>query len=49
MTGIELHYPIGGLIVLIGAIGFLKGFDFLAAQTLKRLLEMAKRTQQGST
>lgn len=47
MTGIDLQYPIGGLIVLIGGIGFLKGFDFLAAQTAKRLLEMAKPTQQG--
>ena len=49
MNGIDLQYPIGGLIVLIGAIGFLKGFDFLAAQTVKRLLKMVKPTQQEST
>ena len=49
MAGIELHYPIGGLIALIGAIGFLKGFDFLAAQSVKRLLERANRNQPGST
>ena len=37
----ELTYPLAGLIVLIAVIAFLKTLDFLAAQTVKRLLEMA--------
>ena len=41
MAGVEIHYPIGGLIVLIGSIAFLKFFDFLAAQSAKRLLDEA--------
>ncbi|BBO68418.1 hypothetical protein DSCA_23480 [Desulfosarcina alkanivorans] len=41
MTGIDIHYPVTGLVILAGAIVFLKGFDFLAAQSVKRLLHMA--------
>jgi hypothetical protein len=41
MVGLELHYPLSGLIFLAGAIVFLKGFDFLAAQSVNRLLETA--------
>ena len=37
----ELHFPIAGLILLIGSIAFLKLFDYLAAQSGKRLLELA--------
>lgn len=51
MTIVDLHYPLAGLIVLAGGIGFLKVFDFLAAQSAKRLLEMAlvcqEKTQCG--
>jgi hypothetical protein len=36
----EIQYPIAGVIILIGAVVFLKAFDFLAAQSVKRLLEM---------
>jgi hypothetical protein len=38
----DYHFPIAGLITLIGSIAFLKLFDFLAAQSVKRLLEMAE-------
>ncbi|BBO86108.1 hypothetical protein DSCO28_66740 [Desulfosarcina ovata subsp. sediminis] len=48
MPEFNFHYPLGGLFVLIGSIGFLKGFDFLAAQSVKRLLEMAARPQGES-
>ncbi|WP_155307020.1 hypothetical protein [Desulfosarcina widdelii] len=34
-------FPIAGLIVLIGSVAFLKLFDHLAAQSVKRLLDMA--------
>lgn len=37
----DLQYPIAGAIVLVGAIAFLKVFDFLAAQSVRRLLETA--------
>ncbi|MBR9984790.1 MAG: hypothetical protein KFF68_02660 [Desulfosarcina sp.] len=44
----DIQYPIAGLIVLAGAVAFLKTFDFLAAQSVKRLLEMdqARRADQ---
>ena len=42
----DFHFPIAGpiagLIVLIGSVAFLKLFDSLAAQSVKRLLEMAR-------
>ncbi|MFO7714538.1 hypothetical protein [Desulfosarcina sp.] len=41
MPHIDIHYPIAGMVFLVGAVAFLKGFDFLAAQRVKRLLEMA--------
>lgn len=37
----DFHYPIAGAIMLIGAIAFLKILDFLSAQTVRRLLEVA--------
>jgi hypothetical protein len=37
----EWKYPLAGLILLIGSIAFLKYFDFLASQSVKRLLEKA--------
>lgn len=37
----DLQYPIAGLILMGGAIAFLKIFDFLAAQSARRLLEIA--------
>ena len=37
----DWKYPIAGLIVLVGSIAFLKYFDFLAAQSVKRLLAKA--------
>ena len=43
MNSIETQYVFGGLIVLIGSIAFLKCFDFLARQSIKRLLEAANR------
>ena len=36
-----IAFPMAGLIVLIGSVAFLKLFDYLAAQSIKRLLEMA--------
>lgn len=42
MAGIEIEYLFGGLLVLIGSIAFLKIFDFIAAQSAKRLLDLAK-------
>jgi hypothetical protein len=47
-TDMDLQYPISGLIVLIGALVFLKVFDFLAAQSVRRLLEVggARRADQ---
>ena len=36
----EIQHPIAGLIVLVGSVAFLKIIDFLAAQSVKRLLEM---------
>ena len=36
----EIQYPIAGVIVLVGAVAFLKTFDCLAAQSVKRLLEI---------
>lgn len=44
----DLQYPIAGVIVLVGAIAFLKVFDFLAAQSMQRLLEMAGRPSADS-
>ena len=43
MSNIDIHYIFGGLAVLIGSIGFIKGFDFLARQSAKRLLEMVHK------
>jgi hypothetical protein len=43
MTGIEWHYILGGLAILIGSVGFIKFFDFLASQAARRLLEIACR------
>jgi len=40
-TVMELHFPIAGLILFVGSIAFLKLFDFFAAQSAKRLLELA--------
>jgi hypothetical protein len=37
----DIQYPIAGLIVLVGSLAFLKTFDFLAAQSVRRLLEMS--------
>jgi len=36
MVGMDIHYPITGLIVFAGFIGLLKLFDFLAAQGKQR-------------
>jgi hypothetical protein len=36
----DIQYPMAGLLVLVGAVAFLKTFDFIAAQSVKRLLEM---------
>jgi hypothetical protein len=46
MVGPNIQYPMAGLIVLTGSIAFLKCFDFLAAQSVKRLLALA-RGQNG--
>jgi hypothetical protein len=43
----DIQYPIAGLIVLAGAVAFLKTFDFLAAQSVKRLLEMGEACRTG--
>lgn len=47
----DFHFPItgliAGLIVLIGSVAFLKLFDYLAAQSIKRLLEMAGVGKNG--
>ncbi len=43
----DIQYPIAGFIVLAGAVAFLKTFDFLAAQSVKRLLEMGKACHTG--
>ena len=37
----DFNYPIAGAIILVGAIAFLKTLDFLAAQSVRRLLEIA--------
>jgi hypothetical protein len=39
-SDMEIQYPIAGLIVVVGAVAFLKTFDFLAAKSVQRLLEM---------
>jgi hypothetical protein len=45
LSTMDFPFPIAGpivaLIVLVGSIAFLKLFDYLAAQSVKRLLEMA--------
>lgn len=41
MASMDWNYPIAGIIVLIGSIAFLKYFDFLASQSVRRLLEKA--------
>ncbi|WP_319523792.1 hypothetical protein [uncultured Desulfosarcina sp.] len=47
----DFHFPIAGLIagliVLLGSVAFLKFFDYLAAQSVKRLLEMAGGGKNG--
>ena len=43
MPTTDIHYIFGGLAVLIGSIGFIKVFDFLARQSAKRLLELAHK------
>jgi hypothetical protein len=50
MFGIDMIYPITGLVVLAGSIAFLKVFDYLAGQSAKRLFEMpgAVRTENDS-
>ena len=48
LSVMDLQYPIAGVIVLVGAIAFLKVFDFLAAQSMQRLLEMAGRPSADS-
>jgi hypothetical protein len=41
ISSMEWKYPLAGLIVLIGSVAFLKYFDFLAAQSVKRFLGIA--------
>ncbi|WP_319407962.1 hypothetical protein [uncultured Desulfosarcina sp.] len=41
----DIQYPIAGVIVLVGAVAFLKTFDFLAAQSVKRLLEIGEASR----
>lgn len=48
MSITDLHYPLAGLAVLAGGVGFIKAFDFLAAQSVKRLLEMARACRDGT-
>jgi hypothetical protein len=43
----DIQYPIAGFIVLAGAVAFLKIFDWLAAQSVKRLLEMGEACHTG--
>ena len=43
----DLHYPIAGAIILVGAIALLKTLDFLAAQNVMRLREMAGAQRPG--
>jgi hypothetical protein len=43
MNSFGTQFVCGGMIVLIGSIAFLKFFDFLARQSIKRLLEAAGR------
>lgn len=45
----DIQYPIAGLIVLVGAVAFLKTFDLLAAQSVKRLLEMGGACRADQT
>ncbi len=45
----DIQYPIAGFIVLAGAVAFLKTFDWLAAQSVKRLLEMGKACRADHT
>ena len=49
MPMIDLHYPLTGLLILAGGIGFMKAFDFLASQSVKRLLEMANACRENQT
>jgi len=44
---IDAHFPVAALFLLIGSIAFLKLFDFLAAQSVKRLLEKAGSNGDG--
>ena len=43
MIGFQTHYLWSGMAVLIGSVAFMKFFDFLANQSVKRLLEAANR------
>jgi hypothetical protein len=43
----DFHFPLAGLIVLLGSVAFLKFFDYLAARSAKRLIEMAGGGKNG--
>ena len=45
----EMQYPIAGVIVLVGAVALLKTFDFIAAQSVKRLKEMGEACRSDQT
>ena len=45
----DIQYPIAGVIVLAVAMAFLKTFDFLTAQSVKRLLEMGEARRADQT
>lgn len=44
MTDFAAHYIYSGLAVLFGSVAFMKFFDFLANQNVKRLLKAANRS-----
>ena len=39
MLEFDLRYPISGIIFIVGAVTFLKWFDFLAFRTIQRLID----------